>query len=255
MKNPLGAADGYAELLGDGIYGDVSAEQRATIERVRRSIHGALSLIEDLHELARAETGNLVLRRQKVNLGELARAIGAEYRGAANATGLSLEVEVPTNLPTVETDPTRLRQIVGNLLSNAIKYTKSGSVQLCLRTRQAQTAEGDHCWAEFDVSDTGMGIPADKLDLIFEEFSRLGANDKPGAGLGLAISQRLAEALGGHISVESEFGHGSTFTLRVPVPVSVGIDLTSAPSGNPRAEVEERRDALALDIVDRTAIA
>ncbi|HEY2376136.1 MAG TPA: HAMP domain-containing sensor histidine kinase [Gemmatimonadaceae bacterium] len=246
VKNPLGAADGYAELLGHGIYGEVTSAQGATIERIRRSIHGALSLIEDLHELARAETGNIVLRRQTVNLGELACAIGEEYRGAANASGLSLDVEVAADLTTIETDPMRLRQIVGNLLSNAIKYTKSGSVNLRVRAGLSLSPGGGDDWAEFDVVDTGPGIPADKRDVIFEEFSRLGTSDKPGAGLGLAISKRLAEALGGCISVESEFGHGSTFTLRIPIRVSEDLDPALASAGHPSAAVDEPREGLTV---------
>jgi signal transduction histidine kinase len=254
VKNPLGAADGYAELLEDGIYGEVSPAQRATIERIRRSIHGALSLIEDLHELARAETGNIVLRRQTVNLGEFARAMGEEYQGAANASGLSLDVEVATDLTTIETDPMRLRQVVGNLLSNAIKYTKSGSVNL--RVRVVPSApEGVDDWAEVDVVDTGPGIPADKREMIFEEFSRLGTSGKPGAGLGLAISKRLAEALGGGISVESEFGHGSTFTLRIPIRVSDCSDPALVSSGHPSRAVDEPHEGLPLVVVNDTTVA
>lgn len=248
VKNPLGAADGYAELLEDGIYGEVSSSQRATIDRIRRSIHGALSLIEDLHELARAETGNIVLRWQTVDLGELARAIGEEYRGAANASRLSLDIDVAPNLPSVQTDPMRVRQIVGNLLSNAIKYTKAGSVNLRVRSGLSPGGGGDGGdYAEFDVVDTGPGIPADKRDLIFEEFSRLGTSDKPGAGLGLAISKRLAEALGGQISVESVFGHGATFTLRIPLRRLEDAELPSASSGQPGTAVDRPRGGLPLD--------
>jgi len=217
VKNPLGAADGYADLLSAGIYGELTAEQREKIQRIRRSIHSALDLIDDLHELARAETGNIALRRQAVDLGELVRAIGDEYRGAANASGLSLTVDVPEDLPTVETDGARVRQIVGNLLSNAIKYTKAGSVVLRTREYPAEIFGGARGWVHFDVIDTGLGIPADKREIIFEEFSRLGAHDRAGAGLGLAISKRLAEALGGEITVESEVGSGSIFTLRLPI--------------------------------------
>lgn len=238
VKNPLGAADGYAELMADGLYGDLSSTQRATIERIRRSIHGALSLIEDLHELARAETGNLVLRRQTVDLGKLARSIGEEYRGTAYASGLSLDIHVAPDLPTTQTDPMRLRQIVGNLLSNAIKYTKSGSVSLSLRVGPSPIAGSGGACAEFDVTDTGPGIPADKRDVIFEEFSRLDTGDKPGAGLGLAISKRLAEALGGRISVESDVGHGSTFTVRVPLRESEGLVLSEV--GGP-CDIPERK--------------
>jgi signal transduction histidine kinase len=165
-----------------------------------------------------------------VNLGELARAIGEEYRGAANASGLSLEIDVAPDPSTIETDPMRVLQIVGNLLSNAIKYTKSGSVILRVRPGLSPAAGGGDDWAEFHVVDTGPGIPADKRGVIFEEFSRLGTSDKSGAGLGLAISQRLAEALGGHIAVESDFGHGSTFTLRVPTRRLEDVGPTAASS-------------------------
>jgi signal transduction histidine kinase len=121
---------------------------------------------------------------------------------------------VPDDLPTLVTDGTRVTQIVGNLLSNAIKYTKAGSVTLRVQSELA-AAEGIPDAVRFDVIDTGIGIPADKKDIIFEEFSRLHQSDKPGAGLGLAISTRIAELLGGTISLESEPGRGSTFTLRI----------------------------------------
>jgi signal transduction histidine kinase len=225
VKNPLGAADGYADLLNAGIYGELTVKQRESIQRIRRSIRRALDLIDDLHELARAETGNIALRRQLVDLGDLVRTSGDEYRGAANASGLSLTVDVADDLTAVETDGGRVRQIVGNLVSNAIKYTKAGSVVLRLREYPAETVGGARGWVHFDVIDTGIGIPADKRDIIFEEFSRLGASDRAGAGLGLAISKRLAEALGGQITVESEVGRGSTFTLRLPIHVPEGSAL------------------------------
>ena len=227
VKNPLGAADGYAELLSAGVYGELAAKQRESIQRIRRSIRRALDLIDDLHELARAETGNVALRSQVVDLGDLARTSGDEYRGAANASGLSLTVDVAEVLPIVETDGVRVRQIVGNLLSNAIKYTKTGSVVLRVREHPAETVGGAHGWVHFDVIDTGIGIPANKRDIIFEEFSRLGARDRAGAGLGLAISKRLAEALGGQIILESEVGRGSTFTLRLPIHVPEGSGVVA----------------------------
>jgi signal transduction histidine kinase len=217
LKNPLGAADGYAALVADGIFGEVNAAQRGSIESLRSSIRRALVLIDDLHELARTETGVVALRRESVHVGELVRSLYEEYRGAAHASGLALGVDVAGELPVLVTDGGRLRQIVGNLLSNAIKYTQAGSVTLRARTRAcAQGAEGNG-WVYLDVIDTGIGIPPDKRTVIFEEFSRLGNSDKPGAGLGLAISERLAEALGGRILVESEMGAGSTFTVQLPL--------------------------------------
>ena len=217
VKNPLGAADGYADLLNAGIYGDVTTKQSETIVRIRSSIRRALDLIDDLHELARAETGNIALRRQVIDPGAMALAAADEYRGAAEAGGLPLTVDLGVELPQIETDGGRVRQILGNLLSNAIKYTEAGCIVLRVRERRMDGIDANHDWVEFEVIDTGLGIDADKKELIFEEFSRLGGNDKAGAGLGLAISRRLAEALGGQITVESELGHGSTFTLRIPV--------------------------------------
>jgi signal transduction histidine kinase len=133
VKNPLGAADGYAELLSAGIYGELAPKQMETVERIRRSIRRALDLIDDLHELARVETGHIALHRDAVDIGELVRASADEYRGAASAAGLPLTVDVAEDLPLVETDGVRVSQIVGNLLSNAIKYTKTGEVTLRAR--------------------------------------------------------------------------------------------------------------------------
>jgi signal transduction histidine kinase len=217
LKNPLGAADGYADLVVNGIFGEVNDAQRHGIESLRRSIHHALGLIDDLHELARTETGVLALRRESVHIGELVHSLYEEYRGAAHASGLALGVDATNELPVVVTDGGRLRQIIGNLLSNAIKYTRAGSVTLRARSQGCDAGSNGGGWVFVDVIDTGIGIPADKRELIFEEFSRLDSSEKPGAGLGLAISERLAEALGGRILVESEVGAGSTFTVQLPI--------------------------------------
>jgi signal transduction histidine kinase len=220
VKNPIGAADGFAELMSLGVYGELSAEQRGSIDRMRRSIRAALSLIDDLHELARAETGNLALAREPVDLAALVHALGEEYHGAAHGRGLSLLVEAEDDGPTVESDRARVRQIVANLLSNAIKYTRQGSITVRARRRAGQSGGDEGEGAVLEVADTGAGIAAEKQDYIFEEFSRLGSGDAGGAGgagLGLAISNLLAQRLGGRISVESEVGRGSTFTLWLPM--------------------------------------
>ena len=126
VKNAIGAADGFADLLGAGVYGALTAEQTASVARMRRSLRGALALIDDLHELARAETGRLALVSEPVDLTDLVRITGEEYLAAARAAGLSLSMEMELGLPVVETDRGRVRQIVANLLSNAIKYTPEG---------------------------------------------------------------------------------------------------------------------------------
>jgi len=217
VKNPLGAADGYAELLTTGIYGALSAEQTERVELIRRSIRVALALIDDLHQLARAEAGRLELSIAPVHLGDLARASGDEYRASAETSGLSLAVDVTVEPLVVATDAARVRQIVGNLLSNAIKYTRSGSIMLRVRRWPPGPRSPNEGWAAIDVTDAGPGIPPDKWDTIFEEFTRLAGGEAAGAGLGLAISQRLAHALGGQIALQSEVGSGSTFTLWLPL--------------------------------------
>ena len=222
VKNPLGAADGYAELLTTGIYGALSAEQTERVDYIRRSIRAALALIDDLHQLARAEAGRLELSITPVDLAELARASGDEYRASAKTSGLSLSIDVPVEPVVVPTDRARIRQIVSNLLSNAIKYTECGSIVLRVRRWPLHPVSPTEGWAAIDVTDSGPGIPAEKWDTIFEEFTRLGGGDAPGAGLGLAISQRLARALGGQITLRSEIGSGSTFTLWLPLERPVG---------------------------------
>ncbi len=217
VKNPIGAADGFAELLSMGLYGPLNHEQMASVERMRRSIRTALALIEDLHELARAETGVMALVLEPVDLAEVARAIGEEYHAAAAASGLSLEVKVECDDAVVETDRARVRQIAANLLSNAIKYTDSGSVELRLSRRPPAIDDDSAGWVLFEFTDSGVGIASDKQEYIFEEFSRLNTSERAGAGLGLAISKLLAQTLGGQITVHSEVGSGSTFTLWLPM--------------------------------------
>jgi signal transduction histidine kinase len=219
VKNPIGAADGFAELLSMGLYGDLNEQQKASVERMRRSIQTALALIEDLHERARAETGMVTLARERVDLAELVRSMSEEYHATAAASGLALSVTIECDDAVVETDPARVRQIAANLLSNAIKYTERGSVQL--RVASARVGDDDGSdessrWLLLEFTDSGMGIAPDKQEYIFEEFSRVGGSDRAGAGLGLAISRLLAQALGGRLTVNSAEGRGSTFSLWLP---------------------------------------
>jgi signal transduction histidine kinase len=238
MKNPIGAADGYAELLDAGIYGALTSAQRDSIVRMRRCLRGALALIDDLHELARAETGHLELSSEPVDLADLVRHLAEEYQARAEAEGLQLSVSADGNFPLIHTSRMRVRQIASNLLSNAIKYTDAGEVNLTVRRPSMDGAEGED-WALIEVADTGRGIPPDKLDFIFQEFGRVADNETPGAGLGLAISRLLAQALGGRITVSSQVGRGSTFTLWLPLTRDDGAELVAAPVRG-AGTVEER---------------
>ena len=215
VKNPLGAADGYAALLEEEIGGTLTEAQRRSVQRIRRSIQVSLRLINDLLELARAEAGQIELEVQSLDVAKLACEVAEDFRGQASAAGLGFEIETPAAL-TVESDPARVRQVLSNLISNAVKYTREGEVRVASHRRTDDGAPRPGEWAAITVSDTGPGIPPDKRETIFQEFTRLDPNAPHGAGVGLAISRRIACLLGGDVTVESEPGRGSTFTLWLP---------------------------------------
>ena len=215
VKNPLGAADGYLDLLDEGIVDISSGKGKETVTRIRRAIRSALDLIDDLVDLAQAESGQIELQLRPIDVRELTREMVEEYRAQGEGKGLGVRLVLSRAVPRIRSDPARVRQILGNLVSNAIKYTDEGQVRVEVReeTRGPDGSEGH--WIATRVRDSGPGIPRQKLDLLFREFSRLGT-EKEGVGLGLAISRRVAEALGGDITLESVVGEGSTFCLWLP---------------------------------------
>src|SRR5690606_17148208 len=140
-----------------------------------------------------------------------------QYRAQAETKGLSLEIDMPADLPRIISDSARIRQIASNLLSNAVKFTERGGVTVRVESREDAPVPVPGRCIGIHVQDTGPGIPEDQQRLLFHEFTRLTTDrDKRGAGIGLAISRRIARALGGEITVESEVGRGSTFTLWLP---------------------------------------
>jgi signal transduction histidine kinase len=208
VKNPLGAADGYLQLMQQGLMDPLTTKQADAVARSRRSIATALQLITDLLELARTESDVPEVTRAPMNVSDVVKDAAEEYRAQAEARGLTMHVELPDAAATIQTDEARVRQVLSNLISNAVKYTRQGGV-----TVSAHKNEGG---VEIVVADTGDGIPKDKHHLLFEEFVRLEPSVSPGAGVGLAISSRIVRLLGGSIDVESEPGKGSRFILRLP---------------------------------------
>jgi PAS domain S-box-containing protein len=218
VKNPLGAAGGFLSLLEDGVLGELSPKQLASVAKTRRSIRSALDLIAHLLELSRAEAGLLEIRQSPVDLREILDDMGEQFRGQAEHAGLDFRLELPAGLPSTLSDGERVRQVLANLLSNAIKYTPAGgcvAVRACVASGDAAPAPGT--WIAMQVVDTGPGIRADQQHMLFEEFARFDSSGVAGAGIGLAISQKIAKALDGRITVVSEEGRGSTFTLWLPV--------------------------------------
>ena len=218
LKNPLNAIDGHAQLIEEGVKGPITEEQKESLARIRRAVQTQLSLITDLLELSRAEAGSLPIHREATNLREVVSEAVEEQRAAAEKAGHTLTFVVPNTSPVVETDPERIRQVLGNLLSNAVKYTPPrGRIEVTLEiVKRADVLSGKRA-VVVRVSDSGYGIPPERLEQIFEEFTRLAPGIAEGAGLGLAIARRISRLLGGEITVASEVGRGSVFSLWLPL--------------------------------------
>jgi signal transduction histidine kinase len=210
LRTPLSAIIGFADLLLNSTKETLGTRTRESLERIKKNGEHLLGLINDVLDLAKAETGRIDVRLAPVNVGQLARACVAEVDSLRAGKELRLLAEVPDGIEMV-TDPQRVRQILLNLLANAIKFTDRGEVVVTMRATSSEVA--------IAVRDTGIGIPANALSELFRDFHQLEAGDGrrfAGTGIGLALSRRLARALGGEIEVRSREHEGSTFTLILP---------------------------------------
>ncbi len=212
LRTPLNAIGGYAELLTEGIRGPITDAQGADLERIKRSQRHLLSLINDILNFAKIEAGRVRIDARDVSLNEVLGSLEALVAPQLLQKRIGYEYRCCDPSFTAHVDPERLQQILLNLLSNAVKFTppdgeiivECGPVGDAMRVR---------------VSDTGVGIPADKLQTIFEPFVQLErghSGAESGTGLGLAISRDLARAMRGDLTAESTLDRGSTFTLSIP---------------------------------------
>ncbi|MEX2111056.1 MAG: MHYT domain-containing protein [Gemmatimonadaceae bacterium] len=212
LRTPLNAIGGYAELLAMGVHGPLNAEQAQDIARIRRSNQHLLTLINDVLHFAKIDAGQAEYRLTAVPVDETLRDTESMIAPQILKKGLRYSYEGGDKSFSVLADPEKLQQIVLNLLSNAVKFTESGG------TITLSSEPRGNC-IEIHVADTGPGIPPEKLDRIFDAFVQVDRRlNQPvqGVGLGLAISQDLAQAMGGKVTVESVLGEGSTFTLSMP---------------------------------------
>lgn len=239
IRSPLNAIYGYAQLLERG----GSIEPMAAARVIRRSSEHLTNIVDGLLDIARIESGVLKLNRDVVPLPEFIEAIAAMFRVQAESKGLLFDYTAPANLPAhVRTDEKRLRQILVNLLSNAIKYTPAGTTALKVRY--------SGLIAEFEISDTGIGIPPEDRERIFEPFDRGSseiAHSQPGTGLGLAITRVLAQVMGGDVSVSSELGKGSVFRLRLLLAEANDVSAATARRRSITGYAGERRTLLIVD--------
>jgi len=231
LRTPLNAIVGFVELLRDGVYGDLSPRQVPPVERIAASATHLRHLVDQVLDIAKMAAGRLEVHPEPVALRPFVLNVASELEPLIHERGLSLSLAVGTTLPRIRTDPTHLRQILVNLLGNAVKYTPAGSISVRARAVPAsggnsplekQTPDARRDWVAVQVVDTGVGIAVADHERIFEEFEQVNAGPRGdsmqrGTGLGLTISRRLARLLGGDLSVESEPGRGSTFTLWLAV--------------------------------------
>jgi signal transduction histidine kinase len=249
LRTPLNAIVGFVELLRDGFYGDLSPRQIPPVDRIAASATHLRHLVDQVLDIAKIAAGRLEVHPETIVLRPFVLNVASELESLVSEKGLAFSITVGASLPRVRTDPTHLRQILINLIGNAVKYTPAGTVSVRARllggppdsnmhmtpTRSsiigADDASGRNLlaraprsgtWVVLQVVDSGVGIAPADLERIFDEFEQVNAGPRGdsmqrGTGLGLAISRRLARLIGGDVSVESEPGRGSTFTVWLPV--------------------------------------
>jgi signal transduction histidine kinase len=203
LRTPLTVMQGTLEGILDGIYPADEAHLVPVLEETRVLAR----LIDDLRTLSLSEVGVLRLHREPTNLARLIEEVVAGHRAAADEAGARIAVTTPVDLPLLEVDPSRIRQVVGNLVANALRFTPAGG-----RVSVEAGRDGEVAWVR--VRDTGPGIGAEELEHVFERFYR--SPGSSGSGLGLPIARNLVEAHGGQISIESPVGGGAEVRFTLP---------------------------------------
>ena len=267
LRTPLNSSLILAKLLADNPTGNLTAEQVRYADTIRAAGNDLLTLINDILDLSKIEAGHMEVRPEPVRVNQLLDDLGRVFQPVAGEKALKFTARALPGVPAaIETDRQRLEQVLKNLLSNALKFTERGEVELTVGT-----AAGGR--VAFAVRDTGIGIPADKQEVIFEAFRQAdGTTNRKygGTGLGLSISRELARLLGGDLTLTSTPGEGSTFTVTLPetftgslpaprkerpapLPIPPAVPTSQAPSASPpappprRRHVEDDRERLTAD--------
>ncbi|NTU63397.1 MAG: GAF domain-containing protein, partial [Chloroflexi bacterium] len=233
LRTPLNSIIGFSRVMLRGIDGPLTDMQSTDLASIYSSGQHLLGLINNILDLSKIEAGKMELAIESVNLVDIAKTVMSTAVALIKDKAVKLEQDVPQDLPTVMADQTRVRQIILNLVSNAAKFTERGSIRLSMIATPKEVM--------VSVTDTGMGIPQDKLGHIFEEFTQVDASTTRkhgGTGLGLAITRKFVEMHKGRIWVESQLGVGSTFNFTLPreqaepeTPVSLPTDLEARGEG------------------------
>lgn len=244
LRTPLNAIIGYSEMMleeGDGGEGD---PRKSDLLKINTAGKHLLSLINDILDLSKIEAGRMSIFLEDADLPSLLHELKATVQPLFDKKCLELRIEQASEARRIRTDVTKLRQILLNLLSNSSKFTHEGYV--CLRVRSVQ--EDGMPWIQFEVEDTGIGLSIEQQAKLFREFMQADASTTRkygGTGLGLALTRKFAEMLGGSVTVDSELNKGATFTLRLPAE---GVDKLP-PKPELRRNVDSRRQHISTVLV------
>ncbi|HZN63830.1 MAG TPA: ATP-binding protein [Tepidisphaeraceae bacterium] len=217
FRVPLSSIRSMARILLDRMDGPLTAEQQKQVDFIRTSAGELTDMVNDLLDLAKIEAGRVAISPAWFEMVDLFAALRGMFKPILNSDSVSLVMEEPVGVPRIYTDDKKLSQVLRNFISNALKFTHEGEVRVAARS------DGDT--VTFSVSDTGIGIAPEHHAAIFQDFVQV---DSPiqkryrGTGLGLSLSKKIAELLGGSVAVRSELGRGSTFSVTIPVRFSSG---------------------------------
>ncbi|TVT89969.1 MULTISPECIES: sensor histidine kinase [unclassified Pseudomonas] len=218
FRTPLGSILSITSLLADELDGPLSPEQQTQVGFIRSSARELREMVDDLLDLAKIEAGRITISPAWFDMFDLFSALRGMFRPIVDASSVDLIFEEPSGLPKLYTDDKKLAQILRNFISNALKFTLQGEVRVSARMESAHEIR-------FAVQDTGLGIPAELHNNLFEDFSQI---DSPlqkrlrGTGLGLSLCKRFAELLGGRVGVQSAPGVGSMFFVIIPLSIAGG---------------------------------
>jgi len=233
LRTPLNSILGFSDVLLSG--DNLTDKQKRWVSNIQSSGQKLLNLINDILDLAKIEAGKMQVRVEEFSIRDVCEGLLNLFRPFAEKKNIELKEQIATDIPLLRQDPGKVQQILSNLLSNAIKFTPEGG-------RVLLKVDADPMYVTVVVSDTGVGIALEDQELVFEKFRQAGnplTREHAGTGLGLSIVRELSKLLGGEVTLQSELGRGSTFSVRLPLHLSQeprlefdladqGIDLSKA---------------------------
>jgi len=210
LRTPLNSIIGFTGIILQGMSGKINQEQRKQLTMVKKSANHLLALVNDVIDISKIEADKVKIAIEKFDLISLVQEVKDSFAVIAEEKGLKLLFQTPSTL-LIKSDKRRTRQVMVNLISNALKFTDRGEIEVKIRKKDVS--------AEISVRDTGVGIKKEDMGKLFQAFNRIITNDRltAGTGLGLYLSKKITDLLGGDVKVESEFGQGSVFTFTLPL--------------------------------------